>query len=162
MEDKVILYRLDAKDVAKLKGKYDLILCTYFTAGNFIPPNFSFETDNDGLIKTIPNMEANETFRQVFHPDYHLLTKGGKLMLGSIYLDKDSTRQRQEEFYRKCGMTVITPPSASFTATKEGFWSQRFTRQRIYDYLDWIDQKDIKFVPLDTYDFAMAVIAIKR
>jgi len=34
---------LDANEMSKLGKKYDLILCTFFTAGNFVHPEFSFE-----------------------------------------------------------------------------------------------------------------------
>ncbi|MEW5997115.1 MAG: hypothetical protein AB1657_06025 [Candidatus Micrarchaeota archaeon] len=61
------------------------------------------------------------------------------------------------DFYRKCGMTVITGPEDSFTATLERYWSQRFTEERVRDYLDFVPAGDISFIDLDTYEFAMMV-----
>jgi hypothetical protein len=54
-------------------------------------------------------------------------------------------------------MTVITSPSDSFTATKERFWSQRFTHQKMIEYFHFVEPGKISFIPLDTYDFAMQV-----
>ncbi|MBC7689699.1 MAG: hypothetical protein H7211_16145, partial [Aquabacterium sp.] len=45
----------------------------------------------------------------------------------------------------------------SFTATKEGFWSQRFSPQKLLSYLSFASPKNISFTPLDTYDYAMQV-----
>ena len=54
-------------------------------------------------------------------------------------------------------MTVITSPEDSFTATKEGFWSQRFTKEKLLNYLHFVDPAKISFAPLDTYQYAMQV-----
>jgi len=159
---KVRVFNLDARNLSELKGSYDLILCTYFTAGNFIPENFSFETDRNSNLRAIFSLEKNESFQRVFRSAYNLLAFGGKLVLGSIYIDNDSTREKQEEFYKKCGMTVITGPTDSFTATKEEFWSQRFTKKRIMEYFDFVKPKNIELRFLDTYDFAQMVIVTKR
>jgi hypothetical protein len=55
------------------------------------------------------------------------------------------------------GMTVITDEKDSFTATKEQFWSQRFTRQKLFNYLDFISPDKFTFTDLDTYEYAMQV-----
>ena len=158
LEDKVLLFKFDARNLSRWGRKqYDLIVCTYFTAGNFIPPGFSFETGSDGMLKTIPSLDENPAFQQVFAEAYKFLIPGGKLILGSVYVDNDATRKRQEEFYQKCGMTVVTSPNASFTATKEGFWSQRFTKERIVEYLNFVPRERIELRPLDTYGFASMV-----
>ena len=159
---KVRVFNLDAKNLLQLKSSYDLILCTYFTAGDFIPEDFSFETDKDGELKTIFNLDKNNSFERVFHSVLDLLNVGGKLVLGSIYVDTDSTREKQEEFYKRCGMTIITRPTDSFTATKEGFWSQRFTEKRIMDYFDFIKPENIEIRFLDDYNFAQMVIISKN
>ena len=159
---KVRVFNLDAKNLLQLKSSYDLILCTYFTAAYFIPEDFSFETDKDGELKTIFNLDKNNSFERVFHSVLDLLNVGGKLVLGSIYVDTDSTREKQEEFYKRCGMTIITRPTDSFTATKEGFWSQRFTEKRIMDYFDFIKPENIEIRFLDDYNFAQMVIISKN
>ena len=58
-------------------------------------------------------------------------------------------------------MTVITSPADSFTATKEGFWSQRFTKQKLFNYLPFVDRNKIVFKELDTYNYAMQVLVRK-
>ena len=54
-------------------------------------------------------------------------------------------------------MTVITTAEDSFTATKEGFWSQRSTPQKLLGYLSFASPENISFTLLDTYDYAMQV-----
>jgi len=162
LENKVRLFELDAKNLSQLDKSYDLIICTYFTAGDFSPPNFSFKTGKDGKLKTSPSLEKNESFELVFRSAYNLLCEDGKLFLGSVYLDNESTRKKQEEFYRKCGMTIISRPTDSFTGTKERFWSQRFTPKRISKYFYWVKPEDMEILPLDKYDFAATVVVTKK
>lgn len=54
-------------------------------------------------------------------------------------------------------MTKITDEEDSFTATKEIFWSQRFTKEKIYHYLKFVQRDKISFIPLDTYNYAMQI-----
>ena len=42
--DKVSAFFLDAKDLNTLNKKYDLVITTWFTAGNFYPDDFPFNT----------------------------------------------------------------------------------------------------------------------
>jgi len=58
-------------------------------------------------------------------------------------------------------MTIINQKTP-FTATKEGFWSLRFTKKRVYDFFNWVNPKLIQLIPLDTYDFAMMVKIRKK
>ena len=64
---------------------------------------------------------------------------------------------KQEESYQKMGMTVITDEKDSFTATKQQFWSQRFTKEKIFSYLYFIPKENFRFTDLDTYQYAMQV-----
>lgn len=159
---KVRVFNLDARNLLQLKSSYDLILCTYFTAGDFIPDDFSFETDKDGKLKVMFSLEKNASFEKVFRSAFDLLIVGGKLVLGSIYVDNDSTREKQEEFYKRCGMIIISRPTDSFTATKEGFWSQRFTEKRIMDYFNFVRPDNIELRFLDDYNFALMVTVSKN
>lgn len=155
---------LDKKSSSSiLKYKYDLIICTYFTPGNFKPDEIKIKTGKNGLIVPYPKscLEPNKKFVKIFKAAYKLLKNGGKIILGTTYIDADANRIRQEEFYKKCGMTVITSKKDSFTTTKEGFWSQRFTKKRIYDYFSWVKRNKIKFVRLDNYNFAQMIIISK-
>ncbi len=54
-------------------------------------------------------------------------------------------------------MTIITNEDDNFTGTKEGFWSQRFTKDKLLSYLHFVPAEKISIVSLDTYDYAMQV-----
>jgi len=166
LEDKVKVVHFDATNLDKknsneiFKTSYNLVICTYFTPGNFKPDEIRIQAGRNGLILPYPksSLEPNKKFIRIFKAAYKLLKERGKMILGTTYIDNDMNRIRQEEFYDKCGMTVITSNKDSFTATKEGFWSQRFTKKRIYDYFPWLKKEKIKFVPLDNYNFAWMII----
>ncbi len=155
IQDKVKVYHFEAANLDEWKGKYDLIITTWFTAGNFYPTNFSFE--NYAASGEKLDLSSNEKFETIFLNAYNLLNKGGEIVIGACYIDNDRTRQKQEQSYKKMGMTIITDPKDSFTATKEGFWSQRFTKEKLCSYLHFVDSKKINITLLDTYDYAMQV-----
>ncbi|MEQ1553367.1 MAG: hypothetical protein ABL929_04260 [Ferruginibacter sp.] len=155
IENKVKVFLFEATELYKIQKKYDLVICTWFTPGNFYPTNFCFETYKNA--DKILNLTKNEKFDTVFKNAYNLASLGGELLLGACYIDNDSTRLKQEESYNKMGMTVITSLEDTFTATKEGFWSQRFTIEKLYNYLHFVDTKKIVITALDTYDYAMQV-----
>jgi SAM-dependent methyltransferase len=142
------------------KEKFDVALCTYFTAGDFQPGEITLQTAENGLIADydINALEPNKNFVAVFKGAYQLLRDNGRIVIGSAYRDSDLARRIQEDFYRKCGMTVITTSKDPFTATKQGFWSQRFDKGRIYDYLSWVPSNKIRILPLDDYDFALTIV----
>ncbi len=152
-----------ANETSILKKKYDLIWTTYFTAGNFKPIEIKLKTTKLGIILPYAKscLNPNKKFIHVFKSAYNLLAENGNLILGSVYVDTDKNRVRQERFYKKCGMEVITSKKDSFTATQEGFWSQRFTKELIYKYFFWVDKKNISFVPLDKENFAQMIIISK-
>ena len=86
-----------------------------------------------------------------------MLSPGGEIVIGSCYIDNDNTRKKQETFYKKIGMTIITDARDEFTATKEKFWSQRFTIEKMLNYFSFVSPQKITFTPLDTYNYAMLV-----
>ena len=155
IQDKVTAFFFEATNLHNWEKKYDMIITTWFTAGNFYPDNFSFETYSNIVEKV--DLTANEKFTTIFINAYNLLNPGGEVVIGACYIDNEGTRLKQEESYRKMGMTVITSPTDSFTATKEGFWSQRFTKEKLFNYLLFVDRTKIIFKELDTYDYAMQV-----
>ena len=155
IRNKVSAYFFEAVDLDKWDRKYDLIVTTWFTAGNFYPVNFPFETYKGSGMRT--DLATNEKFEKIFSNAYDLLQPGGEIIIGACYIDNDRTREKQEDFYKKAGMTIITDDKDSFTATKERFWSQRFTHQKILNYFHFVSPEKISFIPLDTYDFAMQV-----
>lgn len=155
IEDKVTAFFWDARDLDQLKKKYDLVITTWFTAGNFYPDDFPFE-NYDGSIKRL-DLRTNPKFTAIFKNAYGLLNEGGEIVIGACYKDNDATRLKQEESYRKMGMTVMTDEKDSFTATRDQFWSQRFTKEKLYNYLPFIPKENFMFTDLDTYEYAMQV-----
>ena len=155
IHDKVSVRLLEAVNLYTLTAKYDMIITTWFTPGNFYPEDFPFDAWQGSGQQL--DLSRNEKFQQVFADAFSLLHPGGEIILGSCYMDNDNNRKKQEAFYTKMGMTVITSAADSFTATKEGFWSQRFTREQIFNYLSFADPLKIVITALDTYDFAMQV-----
>jgi len=152
IEDKVRIRLLNATDIDKLDGEYEVILSTWFTAGNFYPEEFSFSSFRQGY-----DLSSNRKFEMIFRKAYDKLRVGGEIIIGSIYLDNGMTRLRQEDAYKHFGWTIITDERDSFTASKEGWWSQRFSEEQIYNYLRFVPRENISLIPLDTYDFAMMI-----
>jgi hypothetical protein len=152
VEKKASVQLLDATKLNILNKKYDLIISTWFTVGNFYPFDFDFKKFKPGH-----DMPTNDKFTMILKQSYELLNPNGELIIGSMYIDNEATRKKQEDSYRDFGWTVITDERDCFTATKDGWWSQRFTKQRVYDYLSFIPKDKISFIPLDTYDYAMMV-----
>lgn len=157
--DKTKISFLEANQLSTLKEKYDIIMTTWFTAGNFSPDDFSFETYKEDGKKL--NLDSNPRFEKIFAGAYNLLNPDGQIILGAVYIDNKNTRKKQEYFYSKLGMEIITDENDSFTATKEKFWSQRFTKEKLLQYFHFADSSKINFTELDTYHFAMQVCVSK-
>lgn len=155
VQDKVNAYLFEATRLDECKKTYDLIITTWFTAGNFYPDDFPFETYKSKNQRI--DLTVNKKFERIFSSAYRLLNPGGEIVIGACYIDNDNTRKKQEAFYKKMGMHITTTENDSFTATEERFWSQRFTRERLYNYLHFVRRDNISFIPLDTYDYAMQV-----
>nr|WP_315158558.1 class I SAM-dependent methyltransferase [uncultured Flavobacterium sp.] len=155
INDKVTLLNLDAVALHQLTGTYDLIMTTWFTAGNFYPDDFDFKGYSRATSKL--DLTINSKFTSIFSQAYGLLAPQGEVVLGACYKDNDATRMKQELSYQKMGMTIITSPEDSFTATQERFWSQRFTKEKLYDYLPFVAPQQFAFKDLDTYEYAMQV-----
>jgi SAM-dependent methyltransferase len=145
------------------EASYDIVICTYFTGGDFRPKEIELQTKENGLIVDydINALRPNKNFIAVFKGAYDLLREKGKIVIGSLYCDNKETRKRQEDFYKRCEMAVITSSKDSFAATKEGFWSERFDQNRIYSYLSWVPRDKIELIPLDDYNFAFMVVISK-
>lgn len=152
VSDKVSVQRLDAVHISQVANTYDLIISTRFTVGNFYPFDFSIETFQPGY-----NMNTNDKFTHIIQEAYKLLNINWEIIIGSMYMDNESTRKHQEQSYKDFWRKVITDERDCFTASSEWWRSQRFTQQRIYDYLPTIPQEKIEFIPLDTYEYAMMV-----
>jgi hypothetical protein len=155
LSHKIKAQLFDAQQLHLWPTSYDMVICTWFTPGNFYPPDFNFETypvNNQFL-----NLYRNPVFENVFKSAYQLINNGGLLLLGATYIDVNSTRLKQEKAYEKMGMQIITSENDSFTATKQGFWSQRFTKEQLTRYLDFAPAEKIVFTSLDEEEFALQV-----
>ena len=155
LADKVSVIRLEAKDILSLGKKYDIIMTTWFTPGNFYPADFDFNTYNPSQKRL--SLKTNPAFTQVWSHAVQMLKKNGMVILGSCYEQNDATRIKQENFYKQMGMTVITDDKDLFTATREGFWSQRLTLNQIKKYLNNDGFTKMKKINLDNYSFAFQV-----
>lgn len=82
-----------------------------------------------------------KNLRQYFQICINYYILQGEIVISACYIDNNRTRLKQEDSYRKMGMTIITNEKDSFTATKEKFWSQRFTREKLLNYLFFIKPK---------------------
>lgn len=154
--NKVVTQFLDACNLEQLKREFDLIIMTWFTAGNFYPDGFDFKNYPNGDEGRL-DLSKNEKLTSILGNAYRLLKPGGELVLGSCYIDNEETRKLQNAFYKKCGWKILTDEKDTFTATDTGFWSQRFTREKIIQYLPFVPEANISFIPLDPYDYAMMV-----
>lgn len=153
--DKVKVHFADATSLDTWPVKYDLVITTWFTAGNFYPDNFPFDSYN-GNIKRL-DLTANPTFTRIMTHAWNLLNPGGEIVIGACYKDNEATRLKQEFSYKKMGMQVITDAADSFTATKENFWSQRFTKEKLFRYLPFVPEQHFMFIDLDTYNYAWQI-----
>ena len=79
-----------------------------------------------------------------------------------MYIDNSKTREKQEWAYKKFWWEIITNKKDSFVATKDGWWSKRFNKKDVYNYLDFIPKKNISFIHLDDYKYAMMVKILKK
>jgi SAM-dependent methyltransferase len=153
--DKVAAHYFDAANLDTWNKKYDMVISTWFTAGNFHPDDFPFDSYKNSGEKL--DLTTNEKFTAIFRNAYDLLNPGGEVVIGACYQDNNATRLKQEESYHKMGMTLITDEADSFTATRERFWSQRFTKEKMFSYLNFIPEEKFSFTALDTYEYAMQV-----
>jgi len=64
IQDKVKAYYFEALNLDQWQKKYDMVITTWFTAGNFYPDDFSFETYQ--LANERLNLERNEKFETIF------------------------------------------------------------------------------------------------
>jgi intracellular sulfur oxidation DsrE/DsrF family protein len=132
-----------------------MVITTWFTAGNFYPDDFPFDS-YDGKKQRL-DLSVNKKFTTIMTNAYNLLNPGGEIVIGACYKDNNATRLKQEESYRKMGMKIITDAEDKFTATRESFWSQRFSKEKLFGYLPFIPKENFSFTDLDTYEYAWQV-----
>jgi SAM-dependent methyltransferase len=114
-------------DVAEVELEdefYDVVICLYFTPGNFRD-----QSDDLGLYSDA-YLDRNPRFIRVVSRFYQALKSGGSMFL-TIYKDVPEAEAAQIDFYEHTGQHVVTPPGSRFVATAEGFWSVRWTQTSI-------------------------------
>lgn len=118
----------DASSILLPTDTYDIAWSLYFTSGNF---RQEFE---DLVLYDDAYLDKNPAFIGIVDRFYDALKQGGKLFL-TVYKDLPKTEATQREFYQKTGQTVVTPLGSRFVATKEDFWSVRWTEESMLSNL---------------------------
>ncbi len=118
----------DAGRVDLPSNFYDVAWSLYFTSGNFREEFKNLKQYDDAYL------DKNPAFVRIVNNFYKALRPGGKLFL-TVYKDKPETEAAQREFYKMTGQTVVTPLGSRFVATKENFWSVRWTEQSMLSNL---------------------------
>lgn len=120
------VFHIDAAE-AVLAATYDLVMFLYFTAGNFRDQRDISEYSSDYL-------DSNPKFIRVLKKFHHALKQNGSMLL-TLYKDNPEAENAQRSFYSNTGQEIITPLGSRFVATKEGFWSVRWTEKSVLSNL---------------------------
>ncbi|NKB67955.1 MAG: methyltransferase domain-containing protein [Candidatus Latescibacteria bacterium] len=107
---------------------YDVVLCLYFTPGNFRDQSEDLGFYSDAYL------DGNPQFIGVVSRFYQALKSGGSIFL-TIYKDVPEAEATQIDYYENTGQHVVTPPGSRFVATAEGFWSVRWTQESMLSNL---------------------------
>ncbi len=130
-EEGVAAARVTVGDVATADldpEGYDVAFCLYFTPGNFRDPSDDLGLYTDGYL------DRNPVFVEVFGRFVRALRPGGRLFM-CVYRDVPAAEEAQWDFYLNTGQHPITPRGTRFVATRERFWSVRFTRESMLSNL---------------------------
>jgi len=149
----------NAKDLSAFDGEtFDLVVCTWFTAGNFQPASAPAPGET---------LDFNESFYHVIREAYGKLSEGkSEVILGSVYHHRDEAFRIQKECYESYGWKVLSTKEDRFMVADTGegqWWSERLNLQMIYHYLSggpelpMIHVDSIECFDLDPYNFAMMV-----
>lgn len=129
---------------------YDLVLCLYFTPGNFR------DKSDDLRLYSDVYLDRNPQFIRVMSRFYQALKSGGSLFL-TIYKDVPEAEAAQIDFYEHTEQHVVTPRGSRFVATAEGFWSARWTQASLLSNLSACGIVADKVVFNDLNDIAWLV-----
>jgi SAM-dependent methyltransferase len=108
---------------------YDLVVCLYFTPGNFRDKSDDLSLYSDAYLN------RNPQFIRVISHFYQALKTGGSMFL-TIYKDVPEAEAAQIDFYEHTEQHVVTPRGSRFVATAEGFWSVRWTQESLFSNLN--------------------------
>jgi hypothetical protein len=130
---------------AELKDEfYDVVLCLYFTPGNFRDKSDDLSLYSDAYLN------RNPRFIKVMSRFCGALKSGGSMFL-TIYKDTPEAEAAQIDFYENTGQHVLTTPGSRFVATAEGFWSVRWTQNSMLSNLSacGINSSNVEFNDLN-------------
>jgi SAM-dependent methyltransferase len=121
------------------KNSVDRAMSLWFTPGNFRRDDF------DVANYSMEEINQNPQFIKIVSNMYQALKPNGHILL-TVYKDKKKTREMQKSWYARTGQTVLTKDSDPFVATKEGFWSLRWTKERMFSNLRGCGIRDSQVV----------------
>jgi len=116
------IFEGDAGKAVLEPNSYDVAWSLYFTPGNFREELDDIRKYDDAYLN------QNPAFVRVISNFHNALRPNGRILL-TVYKDKPETEEAQRTFYTKTGQTLITPKGSRFVATKENFWSVRWTKE---------------------------------
>lgn len=118
-------------DVAEAKLEesfYDLVICMYFTPGNFR------DVSTDLSIYTDEYLDHNPVFIRIMSRFFKALKPGGSMFL-TVYRDVPEAEAAQWDFYTTTGHEPVSSKGDRFVATRDMFWSARWTQQSMLSNL---------------------------
>jgi len=142
----------DAAKVELEPNFYDVAWSLYFTSGNFRDEFDDIDKYDDAYL------DKNPKFISIISNFYNALKQGGKLFL-TVYKDNPETEAAQRQFYQDTGQSVITPLGSRFVATKENFWSVRWTKESMFLNLAecGINPEQVKFNDLNNVGWLVEI-----
>lgn len=138
------LFEVDLAQYSPEKESYDLVLCLYFTPGNFRDRLEQLDEYTDEYL------DHNPVFINIISKFCRALKPDGRMFL-CVYKDTPETEEAQWDFYLKTNQNPITPKGTRFVMTREGFWSARWTRESMLSNLKdcGIDEDKVTFNDLN-------------
>lgn len=108
---------------------YDLVVCLYFTPGNLR------DVSEDLALYDDEYLDHNPVFTAIVARFWRALRAGGRMLL-CVYRDCAQAEAVQYALYERSGQHVVSERGQRFVATREGFWSARWTRASMLSNLD--------------------------
>lgn len=142
--DNVTLFEGDVMKATVAPDFYDLVICMYFTPGNFR------DVSDDLSLYTDDYLDHNPVFARIVGRFHSALRPAGAMLL-TVYKDTESAESAQHDLYRDSGQHIVTAPGSRFVATSEGFWSVRWTKRSMLSNLSdaGIDADAVQFHELN-------------
>jgi SAM-dependent methyltransferase len=153
LENTTIIFG-DADNINFEGESIDRAMSLFFTPGNFRKENF--DVSNYDLEEDV---NKNPKFKAITSNLYRALKPGGELLL-TVYKDKEETREMQKHVYTITGMHVNSKDTDPFVSTEEGFWSVRWTKERMISIMEQvgISKSQVNFIDLNDISWMVRVI----